>query len=95
MTRDESIRPDTTAAKLAALKPAFTQDGTVTAGNSSPINDGAIATFVGTREMAAALGVEPLGRIVASATVGVDAGAVLGRPGAGDRQGARPRPDCP
>ena len=44
VTRDESIRPDTTAAKLAALKPAFTKDGTVTAGNSSPINDGAIAT---------------------------------------------------
>jgi acetyl-CoA acyltransferase len=71
VTRDESIRPDTTAAKLAALKPAFTKDGTVTAGNSSPINDGAIATFVGTREMAAELGVEPIGRIVASATVGI------------------------
>jgi len=73
VTRDESIRPDTTAAKLAALKPAFTKDGTVTAGNSSPINDGAIATFVGTREMAAELGVEPIGRIVASATVGIAA----------------------
>jgi acetyl-CoA acetyltransferase family protein len=71
VTRDESIRPDTTAAKLAALKPAFTKDGTVTAGNSSPINDGAIATFVGTREMATELGVEPIGRIAASATVGI------------------------
>ena len=71
VTRDESIRPDTNAEKLAALKPAFTKDGTVTAGNSSPINDGAIATFVGTREMATELGVEPLGRIVASATVGI------------------------
>jgi acetyl-CoA acyltransferase len=71
VTRDESIRSDTTAAKLAALKPAFTKDGTVTAGNSSPINDGAIATLVGTREIAAELGVEPVGRIVASATVGI------------------------
>jgi acetyl-CoA acetyltransferase family protein len=69
--RDESIRPDTTREKLAALKPAFSTNGTVTAGNASPINDGAIATFVGTREMAAELGVEPLGRIVASATVGI------------------------
>jgi acetyl-CoA acyltransferase len=71
VTRDESIRPDTTAAKLAALKPAFTKDGMVTAGNSSPINDGAIATFIGTREMAAELGTQPIGRIVASATVGI------------------------
>jgi acetyl-CoA acetyltransferase family protein len=69
VTRDESIRPDTTMEKLGALKPAFTRDGTVTAGNSSPINDGAIATFVGTREMATAMGAEPIGRIVASVTV--------------------------
>ena len=71
VTRDESIRPDTTLDKLAALKPAFTPDGTVTAGNSSPINDGSIATFVGTREMATSMGAEPIGRIVASATVAV------------------------
>ncbi|HEY7176377.1 MAG TPA: thiolase family protein [Micromonosporaceae bacterium] len=71
VTRDESIRPDTTAEKLAALRPAFTKDGTVTAGNSSPINDGAIATLVGTREIATELGLEPLGRIVATATVGI------------------------
>jgi acetyl-CoA acetyltransferase family protein len=69
--RDESIRADTTIDKLAALKPAFTRDGTVTAGNSSPINDGAIATFVGSREIADELGIEPLGRIVASVTVAV------------------------
>jgi len=68
--RDESIRPDTTAAKLAALKPAFTSDGSVTAGNSSPINDGAIATFVGSQRAVDSLGVEPLGRIIASVTVG-------------------------
>ncbi len=71
VTRDESIRPDTTAAKLAALKPAFTADGTVTAGNASPINDGAIATFVGSERAVDMLGVAPLGRIVASATVGL------------------------
>ncbi len=70
--RDESIRPDTDAAQLAALRPAFTTDGTVTAGNSSPLNDGAIALFVGSRATAAELGVEPLGRIVASATVAVE-----------------------
>ncbi|HEY2792668.1 MAG TPA: thiolase family protein [Micromonosporaceae bacterium] len=67
--RDESIRPDSTAAKLAGLKPAFTRDGTVTAGNSSPINDGAIATFVGSERAVAELGGEPLGRIIASTTV--------------------------
>jgi acetyl-CoA acyltransferase len=71
VTRDESIRPDTTAAALAALKPAFTPGGTVTAGNASPINDGAIAAFVGSRAAADRLGGAPLGRILASATVGV------------------------
>ncbi len=69
LTRDESIRPDTTLAKLAGLKPAFTGNGTVTAGNSSPINDGAIATFIGSRRVADELGGEPLGRIIASTTV--------------------------
>jgi acetyl-CoA acyltransferase len=70
--RDESIRPDTTASKLAALKPAFTPDGSVTAGNSSPINDGAIAVFVGSQSIVDAVGAPPLGRIVATATVGVE-----------------------
>src|SRR5207249_5646538 len=68
--RDESIRPDTNAAKLAALKPAFTPDGTVTAGNASPINDGAIAVLVGSATAAA--GHETLGRVVASVTVAVE-----------------------
>ncbi|MFS8478468.1 MAG: thiolase family protein [Micromonosporaceae bacterium] len=67
--RDESVRPDTSAAKLAALAPAFTEDGTVTAGNSSPINDGAIAVLVGSQATVDSMGVEPLGRVVASATV--------------------------
>ena len=43
---DESLRRDTTLDKLAALKPAFTKDGSVTAGNSSPLNDGAVASLV-------------------------------------------------
>jgi acetyl-CoA acetyltransferase family protein len=70
--RDESIRPDTTPAKLAALKPAFTAHGTVTAGNSSPINDGAIAVLVGSAATVAELGATPLGRVVASVTVAVE-----------------------
>ncbi len=67
--RDESIRPGTSAEALAGLRPAFTQSGTVTAGNSSPINDGAIAVLLGSGELARDLGVTPLGRVVASATV--------------------------
>jgi acetyl-CoA acetyltransferase family protein len=70
--RDESIRADTTAGKLAALRPAFTPDGTVTAGNASPINDGALALMVGSERAAADLGTAVLGRVVASATVAVE-----------------------
>jgi acetyl-CoA acetyltransferase family protein len=70
--RDESIRPGTTTATLAALRPAFSDHGAVTAGNSSPINDGAVATLVGTREHAVRLGLTPLARVVGSAAVGVD-----------------------
>ena len=69
--RDESIRPDTSAERLAGLSPAFTADGTVTAGNSSPINDGAIALLMGTADSAAELGIAPLGQVLASATVAV------------------------
>ncbi len=72
VTRDEHPRPDTSLEKLAALKPAFRQDGTVTAGNSSGINDGAAALVVASADKAAELGVEPLGRFVASAVAGVD-----------------------
>jgi acetyl-CoA acyltransferase len=70
--RDESIRPGSTAETLGALKPAFTADGTVTAGNSSPVNDGAIAILMGTPSSAARLGVEPLGEVLASSAVGVE-----------------------
>jgi 3-oxoadipyl-CoA thiolase len=69
---DEHPRPDTTAEKLAALKPAFRERGTVTAGNSSGLNDGAAALVVASDERARALGAEPLGRFVASAVAGVD-----------------------
>jgi 3-oxoadipyl-CoA thiolase len=69
---DEHPRPDTSLEKLAALRPAFRQDGTVTAGNSSGINDGAAALVVASAKKAAELGVEPLGRFVASAVAGVD-----------------------
>jgi acetyl-CoA acetyltransferase family protein len=71
VARDESIRATTSAEKLAGLAPAFSTDGTVTAGNASPINDGAIAVLMGTRETASALGVEPVARVLGSATVAV------------------------
>jgi len=70
--RDEHPRPDTSAEKLAALKPAFRAGGSVTAGNASGINDGAAALVVASEEKARELGVEPLGRFVASAVAGVD-----------------------
>ena len=72
LTRDEHPRPDTTLEKLAALKPAFREGGTVTAGNSSGINDGAAALVIASEEKARELGVEPLGAFVASAVAGVD-----------------------
>jgi 3-oxoadipyl-CoA thiolase len=72
VTRDEHPRPDTNLEKLAALKPAFRRDGTVTAGNSSGINDGAAALVIASRERAEELGVEPLGVFVGSAVAGVD-----------------------
>jgi acetyl-CoA acetyltransferase family protein len=72
VTRDEHPRPDTNAEKMAALKPAFREGGTVTAGNSSGINDGAAALVIASEERAKAVGVEPLGAFVASAVAGVD-----------------------
>ncbi len=72
VTRDEHPRPDTSAEKLAALKPAFRDGGTVTAGNSSGINDGAAALVIASEERARALGVQPLGAFVGSAVAGVD-----------------------
>jgi 3-oxoadipyl-CoA thiolase len=72
LTRDEHPRPETTLEKLAALKPAFRAGGSVTAGNSSGLNDGAAAVVVASEEKAQELGVEPLGSFVASAVAGVD-----------------------
>jgi 3-oxoadipyl-CoA thiolase len=72
VTRDEHPRPDTSLEKLASLKPAFRQGGTVTAGNSSGLNDGAAAVVVASEEKARELGIEPLGTFVASAVAGVD-----------------------
>jgi 3-oxoadipyl-CoA thiolase len=69
---DEHPRPKTTAADLARLKPAFKDGGTVTAGNSSGINDGAAATLVCTASVAERYGWTPLARIVTSAVAGVD-----------------------
>ena len=71
-SRDEHPRPDTDEEKLAALKPAFREGGTVTAGNSSGINDGAAALVIASEERARELGVEPLGSFVGSAVAGVD-----------------------
>ena len=70
--RDEHPRPDTNAEKLAALKPAFREGGSLTAGNSSGINDGAAALVVASEEKAERLGSRPLGRFVGSAVAGVD-----------------------
>jgi 3-oxoadipyl-CoA thiolase len=70
--RDEHPRPDTDAEKLGALKPAFRESGTVTAGNSSGVNDGAAALVIASEDRARELGAEPLARFVASAVAGVD-----------------------
>ncbi len=75
---DQCVRPDCSLEGLAALKPAFVPElGTVTAGNSSPLNDGAAALLVMSQERARALGLTPLVRVVATAVVGVEP-AVMG-----------------
>jgi acetyl-CoA C-acetyltransferase len=71
VTRDEYPRPGTTVEKLAALKPAFAKDGSVTAGNSSGINDGAAALVIATEKKAQAIGRKPLARILSYCTTGV------------------------
>ena len=74
---DELIRPDTTLEGLASLKPAFSATGSVTAGNSSPLSDGAAAALVMSKEKAQSYGVKGLGYFRAFTTVGVDP-AVMG-----------------
>jgi 3-oxoadipyl-CoA thiolase len=71
VARDEHPRADTSADALARLRPAFTKDGTVTAGNSSGINDGAAAVLLVESERARTLGLRPMARVVATAVVGV------------------------
>jgi len=71
ITRDESIRPETTTEGLAALKPAFRPDGTVTAGNAPPVNDGAAALVVMSAARAATLKLKPVARIAGQATSGL------------------------
>jgi acetyl-CoA acetyltransferase family protein len=72
LDRDEGIRTDTSLEKLGTLKAAFVKDGTVTAGNSSPLNDGASMLLMGDEEAGERIGRAPLARIVASGVHGVD-----------------------
>jgi acetyl-CoA acetyltransferase family protein len=72
LTSDEGIRGDATAEALAGLKPVFRTDGTVTAGNSSPLNDGAAGLLLGDEAGARGTGREPLARIAGRAATGVD-----------------------
>ncbi|MEV2268765.1 thiolase family protein [Nonomuraea africana] len=72
VVRDESIREDTSMAALARLKPAFREGGTVTAGNSSPLNDGAAALLLCDADGLAAIGREPLARITGSAVSAIE-----------------------
>src|SRR5687767_3053762 len=69
--RDESVRADTTLDTLGALKPAFRKDGSVTAGNAPPVNDGAAALVVMSAERASQLKLNPMARIVGQATSGL------------------------
>jgi acetyl-CoA acetyltransferase family protein len=72
LVRDEGIRADTSLEKLAKLKPAFVEGGTVTAGNSSPLNDGASMLLLGSEAAAERIGTAPLARVVSRAAHGVD-----------------------
>src|SRR5215212_2633180 len=71
VSKDDGPRPGTTVEKLAELKPAFRENGTVTAGNSCPLNDGAAAVLLASEEKASELGLEPRARVVAAATSGL------------------------
>jgi acetyl-CoA C-acetyltransferase len=84
--KDESVREDTTIEALRALKPAFKKDGTVTAGNAPGVNDGAAALVVTSYKRAKQLGAEPMARIVAQATSGVEPAWVMMAPVSGVRK---------
>jgi acetyl-CoA C-acetyltransferase len=77
---DETVREDTSLEGLGKLKPAFAKEGTVTAGNAPGVNDGASAVVVTSRRRARELGVEPMARIVAQATAGVEPRMVMMAP---------------
>jgi acetyl-CoA acyltransferase len=72
LDHDESIRSDTSLTKLAALAPAFRDDGTVTAGNSSPLNDGASAVLIGSERAATTVGRDPIARIASRGVSAVE-----------------------
>ena len=77
---DEGIRPGTTAESLGALRPAFTKDGTITAGNASQISDGGAAVVVMSKERAAAAGLTPLGELVGYGQVAGPDASLLSQP---------------
>ena len=72
LARDEGIRPSSTVEVLAGLRPAFRPDGTITAGNASPLSDGASAVLLGSEESAAAIGCEPLARVAGRGATALD-----------------------
>ena len=88
---DEGPRADTSLEKLARLRPAFREGGTVTAGNSSSLNDGAACLVLASEERASALGREPLARIVSTGVAGVDPAYMGVGPMPADAHGARAR----
>ncbi|HET6891985.1 MAG TPA: acetyl-CoA C-acetyltransferase [Pyrinomonadaceae bacterium] len=79
-SKDETVREDTSLEALGKLKPAFKEGGTVTAGNAPGVNDGASAVVVTSRERAESLGIEPMARIVAQATSGIEPELVMMAP---------------
>jgi acetyl-CoA acetyltransferase family protein len=86
VTRDQGIRPDTTFEGLSALRPAFSPDGRLTAGNSSQISDGAAAVLLMSQQKADELGLEPRARVVDQVAVGVDPRTLLTGPIPATRQ---------
>ncbi len=72
VARDEGIRPDTTLEKLAGLTPSFREEGTITAGNASPLSDGASAVLLGSESARGAIGVDPVARIIGRGAFALD-----------------------
>lgn len=72
LTRDEGIRGDASVERLAGLKPVFRQDGTITAGNASPLNDGSSAIILGSGQAAATIGLDPVARIAGRGTFALE-----------------------